>query len=322
MEPLLIEPAPPEKAKPVLEPPKALPEPVKPKEKEPPPPIVVEKKPPNLLEPLRLVWKLKEAETFYQELIVTQKPTFKVQGLPIESLLQYRIVSRFTVQEKKPDGSLVVEQKIESAKLVQADELTKPTVAAAITQMPGMIYTLHLSPKMDVTKFQAGAGPEIKMQPVGGGLGMQMASLLDRDGWKELAQATFFQMDQPLQANTRWSKPMTLNWGALGSWVGKINYAYAGPQKDLHKITYGLQMTHKAPTAGAVGVMTFNGANFQAQETGGVLLFDAVRGKVVAAEERFRVKGLVNANLLGQNTPIEIHEDQYFLIRIHDKMPP
>ena len=52
-----------------------------------------------------------------------------------------------------------------------------------------------------------------------------------------------------------------------------------------------------------------------------MLLFDAARGKVVSAEERFRVKGIINANLLGQNTTIEIVEDQHFSIRIHDKQP-
>src|SRR5207253_6915035 len=105
--------------------------------------------------------------------------------------------SRFTVKNADADGSLVVEQKIISAKLMQADELTKPAVAGAIAQMPNTAYTLHLSPQMDVTKFEGDvAGPKVGALELGGGLGVQMTSLLDRDGWKELAQATFFQMDQ------------------------------------------------------------------------------------------------------------------------------
>jgi hypothetical protein len=275
--------------------------------------------PARLLEPLKLAWKLKEADTFYQELIVTRRPTFKVQGVLIESLLQYRIVSRFDVQMRRVDGSLVVQQKIESAKLLQADELTRTTLTGAVAQMPGTIYTLALNSNMDVTQFQAGA--EIKMQPIAGGQGLRMASLLDRDGWKELVQATFFQMDQPLKANARWAKPMVHSWGELGSWAGTINYFYAGPQEKLHKITYALQMKHRAPARGQLGGMTVNSANFQTQEAGGVLLFDAARGKVVAAEERFRVNGVVNARLLGQNTLLEISEDQHFLIRLHDKNP-
>jgi len=130
-------------------------------------------------------------------------------------------------------------------------------------------------------------------------------------------------MDQPLQGNARWSKPLTHHWGSLGSWAGQVQYAYLGQQGDTHKIASGLQLAYKAPAAGAaIGGMQIKGVQFQAPDAGGILLFDPVRGKVVAAEERFRVKGVLNTSLLGQNTAIEIDEDQHFLIRIHEKMVP
>ena len=305
----LIEPTPPI----VKEPAKVVVEPVKPKDP------VVEKKPIPVIEPLRLVWKLKQEEVFFQELIVTQKPTFKVQGLPVEAFLQYRIVSRFTVTKRNDDGSLVVEQKIESAKLLQADDMTRPSIEPMVAKMPGTVYTMQLSPKMDVTKFEGGAAPKVMQL---GGFGGQMTSLVDRDGWKELNQATFFQMNDPPKLNARWSKPLTHAWGSLGSWNGQTHYQYLGKEKDLHKVSYGLQLVYKAPQAGGIGLMTVNSANFQAPTAGGVILFDPARGRVIAAEERFRVKGLINVNLLGQNTGVEIDEDQHFLIRIHDKLDP
>ncbi len=323
----VIEPAPPAKkempkvvepVKPKEEPPELVVTPIKSKE---PPPVVVEKekKPLNLIEPLKLVWKLKAEEVLFQELIVTQKPTYKVQGLQVAAFLQYRIVSRFTVKQRNDDGSLIVEQKIESAKLVQADELTKPSVEGALAAMPGTTYTLTLSPTMDVTKFEGGPGAAKVMQ-LAGGLGMQMTSLIDRDGWKELDQSTFFQMNEPLKPNARWSKPLAHSWGSLGSWNGQTHYQYAGQEKDLHKITYGLQLAYKAPKAGTAGLMTVNSATFQPPVAGGVLLFDAAEGRVIGAEERFRVKGFININLLGQNTGVEIDEDQHFAIRIHDRI--
>jgi hypothetical protein len=270
------------------------------------------------MEPLKLVWKLNADDTFFQELVVTQKPTFKAQGIAIVSVLQYGIVSRFRVTKINEDGSRVVEQKIESAKLLQADDLTKPLVADAVAQMVGKTFKLELSPKMDVTKFDGDVGG---MKVAGGGMGLQMASLLDRDGWKELAQATFFQFDQPLKVKDTWSKPMTHNWGALGTWSGKIHYRYDGKQQNLHRVAYGLQLAYKAPAAGAVGLMKVNNANFQPQQAEGYLLFDSARGRVIGAEERFRVKGVINASFVGQNTQIEIEEDQHFAIRIHDKAP-
>ena len=295
-----------EPVKPVVEPVKPIVEPIKPKvdpPKEPlPPPLVVEKKP-NLMEPLRLVWKLKEVETFYQELTVTQNPTFKVQGIPIVSMLRYRVVSRFTVKKANADGSLVVEQKVESAKLLQADALTQNALAGPVARLPGTTYTMHLGPKTDVTKLD-GAADAIGVAALGG-QGMQMASLLDRDGWKEIAQTTFFQMDKPLKVNDRWLKPMTHNWGSLGSWSGQTHFVYMGQQGTIHNIAFGQQMAYKAPAAGAaIGGMKITGAQFQPQEARGVIAFDAARGKVVSAEERFRVKGVLNGNLLGYEIAI------------------
>lgn len=317
-DPPLIEPVKPKEKEPVK--PKEK-DPPKPKEKEKDPPVVVKK--PNVMEPLKLAWKLKPADTFLQELVVTQKPTFKVQGIAVASLLQYQVVSRFTVQKANADGSLVVVQKVEGARLLQADDLTRSTIAAAVARLPGTTHTLHLSPTMDVTKLEGGAGgPQVGNFKFNGGAGMQMAALLDRDGWKELAQVTFFQMDQPLKVNDRWSKPMTHNWGSLGSWHGKIHYGYVGQQANLHKVAYGLQLAYQAPRAGSIGGLKINGAVFQPQQAEGVILFDAANGRVVEAQERFRVRGVINTSLLGQNTPLEIDEDQHFLIRIHDKQMP
>ena len=95
-----------------------------------------------------------------------------------------------------------------------------------------------------------------------------------------------------------------------------------GRKTGNDKIAYSLQLGYKAPAKGAaIAGMAVTGANFQPQEAGGILLFDTVRGRVVFAEERFRVKGVLAANLLGQNTVVEIDEDQHFLVRIHDKIP-
>ena len=60
-------------------------------------------------------------------------------------------------------------------------------------------------------------------------------------------------------------------------------------------------------------------SKFQPAQAGGVLLFDTRQGKTVAAEERFVVRGAVVLNVLGQNTPAEVEEEQLFEMRITEK---
>ena len=49
------------------------------------------------------------------------------------------------------------------------------------------------------------------------------------------------------------------------------------------------------------------------------ILFDTERGKAIAAQERFYVRGTLAVMLLGQNTPCEIEEEQLFELRIGEK---
>lgn len=317
----------PVKPKPEIPRPKVVPtlpkiEPVKPKALPP----VEPKGTPAIAQPLPLVWNLQEGMVFFQELTVTHRPIFKVNGLPVPSFLNYRVVSRFTVKRRDAADTWTVEQKIESAQLLNADDLSKSTVEGAIGKLPGTVFQLRLNRKMEVTAFEGAANA---WNFAGAGLGIQTASLIDRDGWRELAQATFFQFDQAPTPGLRWSKPMAHHWGSLGAWNGQIHYVDLGrepatpatAEASLHKVGYALQLAYQAPKAGAIGLMTIQNAQFNPPQGSGFLLFDSRRGRVIAAEERFRVQGVLTANILGQATRIEIDEDQHFAIRIHDKHP-
>ncbi len=57
----------------------------------------------------------------YQEVVVAQKSACRVQGLDSRYDLRYAVLSSLTVNERN-DGRLDVQQKIEAAKLLQADE--------------------------------------------------------------------------------------------------------------------------------------------------------------------------------------------------------
>ncbi len=187
-------------------------------------------------------------DTFLQDVRVTQKSRFLVQGIAVATLLQYRIVSRYTVEKVNVDGGLSVKQKIESATLLQADELTQGLLAGPVTQLPGTAFTLEVSPRGEVTRFASAGGlPPPRVAGLPGGLGVQMASLLDADGWKELGQATFYQPEDRAKAG-RWKRPLTHNWGPLGNWAGDMTFAYPGPGKaEQVKVPYTLKITYRSP---------------------------------------------------------------------------
>ena len=59
-----------------------------------------------------LEWKLKKGDALFQELIVSQKPTFRTQGLVLQSILKYSVLSKFVVDEVGP-GGVTISQRID-----------------------------------------------------------------------------------------------------------------------------------------------------------------------------------------------------------------
>jgi hypothetical protein len=301
-----------------------------PKAKAPPskevagPPLVAKTAPKATIgPPLKLEWKLKQGDQFFQDLTISQKTNFNVQGLPVTTFVSYSVLSRFTVDKVDEQNQAIVGQKVESARLLKADDLTSGLLAPAVAKLPGTSFTIHLNALREVTKFEGGASATSpNMQNLLGGQGFQTASLLDRDGWKEMAQATFFQPNVLLKAGSVWSKPMTHNWGPLGQWVGRTNLRYTGRHETTHKVGYEHQMAYVAPKGPAAGLpFQLNGSKFQPLLAAGTIFFDEAKGRTVAGEERFRVRGLLNISFLGQEVPLELEEEQHFRFEILDRMP-
>jgi hypothetical protein len=273
-------------------------------------------------DPQRLVWKLKPADRLYQEVLVSQKSTYRIQGIDVGTNVQYAVLSLFDVGKPKEDGLTEVTQTVEAARLIQADQLTESLLAGAIQKMPGTVYKLTLNTKMEIVRFEGQDSPlKVLGDPFGGGA-FAMASLIDRDGWRELDQLTFFQPDRAIVLNERWQKPMTHAWGALGSWNGQVAYAYLGKQGQYHRVAYGMNLVH-APNRQPSGGLPFQltSASFKHQEAGGMIWFDAEKGRVVGAEERFNVRGQIGVAAGGQNAPIDVAEDQAFRVIVHERNP-
>jgi hypothetical protein len=268
-------------------------------------------------------------DEFFQQLQVGQQSRFQIQGLNLQTQLQYSVLSRFTILKVMPGGGMEVKQKIEAVQF-QADELSKPLVAQAAQKLQGAVFSITLNAAREVTQLQGvPENPVIAPQPLAGGQGFQMislldqdGSLLDQDGWKEMIEATFFVPPEPPHPKAQWAKKMTHSWGPLGQWAGQVFYTPTAKKDDLVRIDYLYQMKYFPPAAKPAGLpFDLAGANFQPVQARGSLLYDTTRGKVLAIEEVFQVKGALSIALLGAKTPVLLEEDQAFVVEILDQNP-
>jgi hypothetical protein len=261
------------------------------------------------------------AGLLYQQVVVAQKSACRVQGLDSRCDLRYAVLSSLAISERYKRG-LDVEQKVEAAKLLHADEATQAVFSNLVQTLTGTRFTMGFSPQRELIRFegakdraQAAAGPAV-------GQAIQLASLIDRDGWKELARYSFFQPPKPLRPGARWEQGMTHGWGFLGSWTGQVSYRYAGQEGDLQRFPYAFKLTYVPPKPEARDpLFPVSRANFKHGEAGGTIYFDPGTRRVSRVEEQFHVKGQMSIEVLGQDLPVDLDEEQSFQVRLLERDP-
>jgi hypothetical protein len=265
-----------------------------------------------------------EGDEFFQEVVISRASRYSVLGADVGQNVQYALVSRFTVTKKEPDGTLKVRQKVEAVRLAEADKALQGRLDDLLQKTKGATFRLTLNPRREVTAFEGPKEP-LKIFEGANALGgptFLLWSFLDQDGWKELAEVSFFRPRQPPRKGDRWARPTAHSWGPLGSWQGQVGFVHLGKQAGLERYDYLLDLQYRPPAAGASALpFQITRADFQVQTARGAIAFDPGRGRVTAAEERFGVRGILGVSALGLEGVVEMDEVQLFQLRRHDRNP-
>jgi hypothetical protein len=264
-----------------------------------------------------------EGDTFFQEVVVSRVSRYRVAGVDLGQHVRYAFVSRMTVTKAEADGSLRVRQKVEAARLAEAEPGLEKQLDELLQKTRGATFLLTINPQREVTAIEGAQEPLKVLTGVNplGGPSFLLWSFLDRDGWKELAEVSFFRPRQPRRSGDRWARPVTHSWGPLGRWQGQVAYAHLGSREGRDRYDYLLDLAYRPPTGGGSLPFAISRADFRVQTAGGSIVFDPGRGRVALAEERFGVRGLLTVAVLGVESPVEMDEAQLFQLRLHDRNP-
>ena len=176
----------------------------------------------------------------------------------------------------------------------------------------------------DVTNLVAGpkdGRKAVAVEPKGG-KGFLVTSVMDADGWKEMAELSFLVPPDQTGGNAPWTRQRTHDYGALGSWYGETRYQRAGTKNGLLQVDFVHHLAYAPPKKDA-GDLPFaiKDAVFKPETAGGVIQFDTQAGRIRTAQERFVVKGTIGTELLGEASTLELEETQAITIRIFDQNP-
>ncbi|MEE2640360.1 MAG: hypothetical protein VX768_07010 [Planctomycetota bacterium] len=264
---------------------------------------------------------------FFQELVVDRNPSFGIEGLSeISQRFKYRVVSRIAVQPRDSRGFRQVTQEVVAANLVSADSMSKKSIVESVKKLVGKEFRYTLDRKQQLVEFK---GEKEKPRSIDfkdltsieglTGDGFMVSSVMDLDGWREMAQLTFLLPDD---RKKKWKTQMGHDWGELGKWVGETHFEKKAETNGLLRIDYAHWMKYD-PASGEKSSLPFTISEkaFESTEAGGALYFDTRKKRIDSLIERFRVSGQIGASLLGGSTKLRISETQTFELKLHDQQP-
>ncbi|MHB0956198.1 MAG: hypothetical protein ACYC0X_07455 [Pirellulaceae bacterium] len=259
----------------------------------------------------------------YQLIDMHRRPSFGLTGISMTQDIRYQILSRLELSPQAPDGSQKVTQVVERSHLDRADEMSRATYETALRDLIGQRYVFTLNAHGEIIEF-TGFTKTTTAAPISrpGEEGFMVVTVIDQDGWKELAQLTFLQPDRTIAAGQPWKRPMAHDWSPLGSWHGTTTYTQRGPEGTAMRYDYRHEMSF-VPSEAMSGVLPFDitGAKFQALKAEGWFVFDSQRRHTTSVHEQYHVEGTVGAGLLAGATELQLQEIQETTIQISDQNP-
>ena len=150
--------------------------------------------------------------------------------------------------------------------------------------------------------------------------GVLVSTVIDEDGWKELAELTLFQPPTDRRRARSFVRKTTHDWGSLGSWYGKTDFKLSGTRRDQKHYSYAHKLEYIPPNKDAAKAnelpFEIQSAEFAAYSAGGEILFDAKRNRVESVREFFQARGNVNTTMLGIPSMVSVEEKQLFTITV------
>ena len=260
----------------------------------------------------------------FQEVQIQRLPQFSVAGQVIGQDLRYKILSEIQVSHPDAQGRRTVDQVIVATHLVNADPMSKDSLAKSLKELEGWQFSAKLNSHGGVIEWNAGPKPgrsilEVKPKDLTGFL---MTHVMDEDGWKELTQLSFFRPDPAAAQEGTWEHQMTHDFGSLGRWSGMTRYRRGDRKEKLTLFNYTHDLEYFPPTEEASDLpFDIVDVKFRSETAEGRIYYDEASDRVAGVEETFVLRGTLAIELLGQLANVETSEQQALVIMLTPDNP-
>ncbi len=256
-----------------------------------------------------LEWKLAKGDEFYLRTVCTTKQTLKSVGREVKQDAEQTIVLGFKVKDKTAEG-VVLEETIEGLSLKSGG-----AVPVADDRLPGTTFTVTLSPKGEVLKFEGYDKFLDRLAGDDAAVRKTLQNLIAEDTLKRsVREALAFLPDRAVKEGETWERVLDAPFGALGSLRLNTAYKLEGKEdvggKKVEKIGFTTTVEFKPGKADpAVPFHVVNG-ELKADEGRGTIHFDAAAGRLIQSKSRVVLHGRMIFAASGTNVETEVQQEQ------------
>jgi hypothetical protein len=274
------------------------------------------------MDAVALKWQFKEGDSFVQTTDSKLNQVVRVNGQEFKQDLLHKTVIRFTIKQVESNGTITIEQKVESIKATNPDGTTAGGNNAVLNQLNGATFTVKLGPDYKVQQLEghdellkrlAGDDPSVRRV---------VLAVLSENQLKKAMQESFgFLPAEPVKPGAAWQREMSLTLGPLGSAVLKQDYKFEGMEnkdgKSLAKATFKPTFIYTPPTGEATNPeMSITKGTIQPGNAQGTFFFDTAAGRLERSDMKVSFKGELTVKLNGKETPLTFEQTQTVEVRI------
>jgi hypothetical protein len=321
---------------PPADPKKAVdPKPADPKPADPKPPV------PTADNPLGL--KFEKDKAFWMELTTKTIQNIKVQGLDVGQNQEQTFIFKFEPLKQEGD-KWVIKQTIEGVKMkidiagspVSYDSTnetapggTNTALSEFFKALKGSQFTLTIAKEGTVEKVEGRDEFVKKLIAANKQLEQLLNKILSEDALKQMADPTFGVVPKEAKkVGDKWSKPVKLTLGPLGTYDNTYNFTYTKQTGDVAEIDVAVELKYTPPDASQGGeTLPFKikgGKIDQVKDdksNKGKVLFNTKLGRIESGNISVKMTGALTLDIGGTATEVNLTQDQTTEVKTSDKTP-
>jgi hypothetical protein len=264
----------------------------------------------------RLEWKFNKDDAFRIQTVSTFKQTIKLldkegnpEGKEIKQDMEYTTVLGFKVKDKKPDGTVVLEEKIESIKFPSESGALK-----ADEKVQGATFEISLNAKHEVVSLEGYNELLKKLAGEDASVLKTLQLVITKESLMKSAREAFGLF--PEKPAKQWTREYDSSLGPLGTLSIKSTYTDEGTDsfegKPVERIVFQSTVAYKAPSDVEASSSPFRvvKGELKPDQAKGTLLFDTAAGRLVSMTQSLKLKGKLSLAITGTKIDSEIEQEQ------------